>query len=56
LSGDIDASTLQASKKFRVVRNIESEGSLTIRAIALVQTGIRMDEVIFEEFKGTGNM
>ena len=47
---------LYPPKKFRRARNIEEGGSLTIIATALVETGSRMDEVIFEEFKGTGNM
>ncbi len=57
LSGGIDASALQKPKKFfGAARNIEEGGSLTILATALIDTGSRMDEVIFEEFKGTGNM
>ncbi len=57
LSGGIDASALNKPKKFfGSARNIEGGGSLTILATALVDTGSRMDEVIFEEFKGTGNM
>ena len=57
LSGGIDASALQKPKRFfGAARNIEEGGSLTIIATALVETGSRMDEVIFEEFKGTGNM
>ncbi|MDR1233221.1 MAG: transcription termination factor Rho [Puniceicoccales bacterium] len=57
LSGGVDANALQAPKKFfGAARNIEGGGSLTILATALVETGSRMDEVIFEEFKGTGNM
>jgi transcription termination factor Rho len=57
LSGGIDASALQKPKKFfGAARNIEGGGSLTILATALIDTGSRMDEVIFEEFKGTGNM
>ena len=56
LSGGIDANALNKPKKFfGAARNIESGGSLTIIATALVDTGSRMDEVIFEEFKGTGN-
>ena len=56
LSGGIDASALQRPKRFfGAARNIESGGSLTIVATALVDTGSRMDDVIFEEFKGTGN-
>ncbi len=57
LSGGVDATALQKPKKFfGAARNIEHGGSLTILATALVDTGSRMDEVIFEEFKGTGNM
>jgi transcription termination factor Rho len=57
LSGGVDASALQKPKKFfGSARNIEEGGSLTILATALIETGSRMDEVIFEEFKGTGNM
>ncbi len=57
LSGGVDASALQKPKRFfGSARNIEEGGSLTIIATALVETGSRMDEVIFEEFKGTGNM
>jgi transcription termination factor Rho len=57
LSGGIDASALQRPKRFfGAARNVEEGGSLTIMATALVETGSRMDEVIFEEFKGTGNM
>ncbi|MEW6745761.1 MAG: transcription termination factor Rho [Planctomycetota bacterium] len=57
LSGGIDASALQKPKRFfGAARNIENGGSLTILATALIETGSRMDEVIFEEFKGTGNM
>ena len=57
LSGGLDANALQRPKRFfGAARNIESGGSLTIVATALVDTGSRMDEVIFEEFKGTGNM
>jgi len=57
LSGGVDASSLQKPKRFfGAARNIEDGGSLTIIATALVDTGSRMDEVIFEEFKGTGNM
>jgi len=57
LSGGIDANALQRPKRFfGAARNIEEEGSLTIIATALIDTGSRMDEVIFEEFKGTGNM
>jgi transcription termination factor Rho len=57
LSGGLDANALQRPKRFfGAARNIEEGGSLTIIATALVDTGSRMDEVIFEEFKGTGNM
>jgi transcription termination factor Rho len=57
LSGGIDANALQKPKRFfGSARNIEEGGSLTIVATALIDTGSRMDEVIFEEFKGTGNM
>ena len=57
LSGGIDANAMQKHKRFfGAARNIEDGGSLTIIATALVDTGSRMDEVIFEEFKGTGNM
>ncbi len=57
LSGGVDANPLQKPKRFfGAARNIEEGGSLTIIATALVDTGSRMDEVIFEEFKGTGNM
>ena len=57
LSGGIDPAALHKPKKFfGAARNIENGGSLTILATALVETGSRMDEVIFEEFKGTGNM
>ena len=57
LSGGIDPSALHKPKKFfGAARNIEKGGSLTILATALVETGSRMDDVIFEEFKGTGNM
>lgn len=57
LSGGVDANALHKPKKFfGAARNIENGGSLTILATALVDTGSRMDEVIFEEFKGTGNM
>ena len=56
LSGGLDSNALQKPKKFfGAARNIEEGGSLTILATALVETGSRMDEVIFEEFKGTGN-
>ncbi len=57
LSGGLDPAALHKPKKFfGAARNIENGGSLTILATALVETGSRMDEVIFEEFKGTGNM
>jgi transcription termination factor Rho len=57
LSGGVDANALQRPKRFfGAARNIEGGGSLTIIASALIETGSRMDEVIFEEFKGTGNM
>ncbi len=57
LSGGVDSTALYPPKKFfGAARNIENGGSLTILATALVETGSRMDEVIFEEFKGTGNM
>ncbi len=57
LSGGVEATALQRPKRFfGAARNIEEGGSLTIMATALIETGSRMDEVIFEEFKGTGNM
>jgi len=57
LSGGVDSTALQKPKRFfGAARNVEEGGSLTILATALVDTGSRMDEVIFEEFKGTGNM
>jgi len=57
LSGGVDANALQRPKRFfGAARNIEEGGSLTIIATALIDTGSRMDDVIFEEFKGTGNM
>jgi hypothetical protein len=57
LSGGIEASALQFPKKFfGSARNIEGGGSLTILGTALIETGSKMDEVVFEEFKGTGNM
>ena len=57
MSGGVDANALQKPKRFfGAARNIQDGGSLTIVATALVETGSRMDEVIFEEFKGTGNM
>ena len=56
LSGGVDANALHKPKRFfGAARNIEEGGSLTIIATALIETGSRMDEVIFEEFKGTGN-
>jgi transcription termination factor Rho len=56
LTGGVDANALQRPKRFfGAARNIEEGGSLTILATALVETGSRMDDVIFEEFKGTGN-
>jgi transcription termination factor Rho len=57
LSGGVDANALHKPKRFfGAARNLEESGSLTIIATALIETGSRMDEVIFEEFKGTGNM
>jgi transcription termination factor Rho len=57
LTGGVDANALQKPKRFfGAARNIENGGSLTIIATALIDTGSKMDEVIFEEFKGTGNM
>jgi transcription termination factor Rho len=57
LTGGVDSNALQKPKRFfGAARNIENGGSLTILATALTDTGSRMDEVIFEEFKGTGNM
>src|SRR5690554_7920407 len=57
LSGGVDANALQKPKRFfGAARNIENGGSLTIIATALTDTGSKMDDVIFEEFKGTGNM
>jgi transcription termination factor Rho len=57
LSGGVDSNALHKPKRFfGAARNIEFGGSLTIVATALIETGSRMDEVIFEEFKGTGNM
>jgi transcription termination factor Rho len=57
LSGGVDSNALDKPKRFfGAARNIENGGSLTIIATALIETGSRMDEVIFEEFKGTGNM
>jgi transcription termination factor Rho len=56
LTGGVDANALQRPKRFfGAARNVEEGGSLTIIATALIDTGSRMDEVIFEEFKGTGN-
>ena len=55
LTGGVDANALQRPKDFRCRRNVEEGGSLTIISTALIDTGSRMDEVIFEEFKGTGN-
>src|SRR5690606_22349995 len=57
LSGGVDSAALYPPKRFfGAARNIENGGSLTILATARVETGSKMDEVIFEEFKGTGNM
>jgi transcription termination factor Rho len=57
LSGGVDAYALHKPKRFfGAARNVENGGSLTILATALIDTGSKMDEVIFEEFKGTGNM
>ena len=57
LSGGVDANALHKPKRFfGAARNVEHGGSLTIIATALIETGSKMDEVIFEEFKGTGNM
>jgi transcription termination factor Rho len=57
LSGGVDSNALHRPKRFfGAARNIEEGGSLTIIATALIDTGSRMDEVIFEEFKGTGNL
>ena len=57
LSGGVEANALQKPKRFfGAARNIENGGSLTIIATALTETGSKMDDVIFEEFKGTGNM
>ena len=57
LSGGVDSTALTPPKQFfGAARNIEGGGSLTILGTALVETGSKMDEVIFEEFKGTGNM
>ncbi|HYF97840.1 MAG TPA: transcription termination factor Rho, partial [Coxiellaceae bacterium] len=57
LTGGVDANALQRPKRFfGAARNVEEGGSLTIIATALVETGSKMDDVIYEEFKGTGNM
>jgi transcription termination factor Rho len=57
LSGGVDSNALHKPKRFfGAARNVEEDGSLTIISTALIETGSRMDEVIFEEFKGTGNM
>ena len=57
LSGGVEAGALQKPKRFfGSARNIEGGGSLTIMGTALIETGSKMDEVVFEEFKGTGNM
>ena len=57
LSGGLDSNAMQKPKRFfGAARNVEEGGSLTILATALIDTGRRMDDVIFEEFKGTGNM
>ncbi|MGC6547645.1 transcription termination factor Rho, partial [Escherichia coli] len=57
LTGGVDANALHRPKRFfGAARNVEEGGSLTIMATALVDTGSKMDEVIYEEFKGTGNM
>jgi transcription termination factor Rho len=57
LSGGLDANAMHKPKRFfGAARNIENGGSLTILATALIETGSKMDDVIFEEFKGTGNM
>jgi transcription termination factor Rho len=57
LTGGVDANALQKPKRFfGAARNVEEGGSLTIVATALIDTGSRMDDVIYEEFKGTGNM
>jgi transcription termination factor Rho len=57
LSGGVDSNALHKPKRFfGAARNVEEGGSLTIISTALIETGSRMDEVIFEEFKGTGNM
>ena len=57
MSGGVDSGALYPPKRFfGAARNVEEGGSLTMLATALVETGSKMDEVIFEEFKGTGNM
>ena len=57
MTGGVDANALEKPKRFfGAARNIEHGGSLTIVATALVETGSKMDEVIYEEFKGTGNL
>jgi transcription termination factor Rho len=56
LTGGVDANALQRKRFFGAARNVEEGGSLTIIATALIETGSRMDDVIYEEFKGTGNM
>ena len=57
LTGGVDANALQKPKRFfGAARNVEEGGSLTIIATALIDTGSKMDDVIYEEFKGTGNM
>ena len=57
LTGGVDANALQKPKRFfGAARNVEEGGSLTIIATALIDTGSRMDDVIYEEFKGTGNL
>ena len=57
LTGGVDANALQRPKRFfGAARNIENGGSITIIATALIETGSKMDEVIYQEFKGTGNM
>ena len=55
MTGGVDANALQRPKDSGAARNVEEGGSLTIISTALIDTGSRMDEVIFEEFKGTGN-
>jgi transcription termination factor Rho len=56
LTGGVDANALHRPRFFGAARNVEEGGSLTIIATALIDTGSKMDEVIYEEFKGTGNM